>query len=97
VHLNRPRALLFLPVIELPDKAFAVVVFGELERAMIEGRSAVVVGVKGKGVLVARLDGSALAKESELIAGIVGLLPVSLGRISVFEQPFSGKGCKRGS
>src|ERR1035441_9240579 len=43
VHLDCPRALLFLPAVKLPDKAFAVVVFGKSERAVIEGRGPVIV------------------------------------------------------
>src|ERR1039457_3051881 len=36
VHLDCLRALQFLLAVKLPDEAFAVVVFGEPERAMIE-------------------------------------------------------------
>ena len=78
MHLDRPRTLLFLPVVELPDKAFPVVVLGEFERAMIKRRGPVILGIKGKGVLVARLHGCARTKEPELVAGVVGLLPISL-------------------
>src|ERR1035441_9322960 len=78
VHLNRPRALLSLPAVELPDKALAVVVFREFKCAMIKGRGPVIVRVKGKCVLVTRLHSRAPAKEPELVAGIVRLLPVSL-------------------
>src|ERR1035441_4323147 len=77
VLLDCPRTLLFLPVVKLPDEMLAVVVFGELERAMIEGRGPVIVRVKSKGVLVARLHGCARTKEPKLVAGIVCLLPVS--------------------
>src|ERR1019366_4144779 len=76
VHLDRPRTLFFLPAVKLSDKAFAVVVFGEPECAVIKGRRPVIIRVEGKRILVARLHGCALTKEPELVAGIVCLLPL---------------------